>query len=63
MTNIVPLNLQPPFIFALVATTIVGAIVATAGYLKSVDRGAFRFIAAIYLVVIAIFVILYLTTR
>ncbi len=63
LTNFIPLELQPAFIFLVVGAMIVGGIIGTAGYFMSLDREAYPVVLAILLVPAVIAVIYYLITR
>lgn len=63
VTDVVPLALQPRFITLLVATMVVGGAIAMTGFLKSYDRNAYPVMIAIWLIVVILCVILYLTPR
>lgn len=60
---LVPLELQPIFIFLLVSGAVIGAGVATAGYFMSVDRQAYPLMLSVLLISAIVFVAYILTTR
>jgi hypothetical protein len=63
LTNVIPLELQPIFIFLLVSGAVIGAGVATAGYFMSVDRQAYPLMLSVLLISTIVFVAYILTTR
>lgn len=63
LTNVIPLELQPIFIFLLVSGAVIGAGVATVGYFMSVDRQAYPLMLAVMLISAMVFVVYILTTR
>lgn len=63
VTDVIPLALQPRFIFLLVATMVVGGAVAIMGFLKSYDKRAYPVLVAVLLITVILVVIYYLNTR
>ena len=60
---LVPLELQPIFIFLLGSGAVIGAGVGTAGYFMSVDRQAYPLMLSVLLISAIVFVAYILTTR
>ena len=61
ITGIVPLAMQPLFIFLIVGTMIGGCIVAQIGYFKSIDRQAYPIVIVLISVALMMVVVYALT--
>ncbi|MFX1559339.1 MAG: hypothetical protein ACFFBL_02010 [Promethearchaeota archaeon] len=63
LTDIVPLSLQPSFIFLMVAIMIAGGIIGMVGFFKSYDKSAYPVLVVVLLIPLILVLIYYLTRR